>query len=492
MAETKAQHLALNEEDAKWVRGLVENASLMRSTLLNKLIDSRRDIDQECGYPKKLTTQHYKLMYDREGIASRSVRILPEESWAQDPEVYETEDPSETAFEKAWKDLDDQKHLLSYLSKIDELSGVGQFGVLLLGLDDGLDLDQPVEGIDERGEKTGNVKRQLMFLRPFDESLVVVKALETDSSNPRFGLPLFYSVTFDSVAKSRTDTGEISATGSQEQRVHWSRVLHVADNRESSEVYGVPRMQRLFNRLYDIRKIAGGSGEMFWKGGFPGYSFEMDSNAKPLTTTQKKRLRDELAAYADGLQRYLTLQGVSAKSLSSQVEDPRAHLEVQLDLIAISLGIPKRVFLGSEQAQLASSQDAQNWGRRVTRRRDKYVTPYIIRPFVDRLIAFGVLPEPVEYCVDWPDVDSPSEQDQATVLKTRTEAMAKYVGGNVDMLIPPEVYLSMIADFSTEEVEQIMEAVREREAEMELEEEEVEEVPPQPQPPGGEVPPEEV
>ena len=42
------------------------NASVMRSTLLTKLIDPRRDIDDECGYPKEITTEQYRLMYDRE------------------------------------------------------------------------------------------------------------------------------------------------------------------------------------------------------------------------------------------------------------------------------------------------------------------------------------------------------------------------------------------------------------------------------------------
>jgi len=466
------------DEQKTVIRNIVENASLMRSTLLNKLIDPRRDIDQECGYPKELTTEQYRIMYDREGIASRVVNIMPEESWAQDPEVAENEDPDETEFEGAWKDLERDIKAWSYLCKADELSGIGQFGVILLGMDDGGELDQPVEGIDERGEKVGEAQHQLFYLRVFGEDSVTVKDTEVDRSNPRFGHPTFYSITFDSIATSRTSTGEITSVGGQEQRVHWSRVIHLADNRESSEVYGVPRMQKVFNRLYDIRKTAGGSGEMFWKGGFPGYSFEMDPNARPLTTDQKTELREELAAYADGLQRYLAIQGVTAKSLTPQVASPKTHIDVQLDLIAISLGVPKRIFMGSEQAKLASSQDTKNWGRRVTRRREKYLTPYVIRPFIDRMIAFGVLPEPEEYLIQWPDMDSPSEGDQAIVLKTRTEAMAKYVQGGVDQLIPPEIFLTMLAGMTTEEVEEIIKAVEEREAELEVPEEG--EGPPQP------------
>lgn len=475
MADVKK--LILNEKDMAAIRGMVENASLMRSTLLNKLIDTRRDIDQECGYPKELTTAVYRIMYDREGIASRVVSLMPEECWAQDPEVIESQDPEETDFEGAWKDLERNIRGWSYLSKADELSGIGQFGVLLLGTDDGQELDKPVEGINEKGEKTGKAQHQLLYLRVFSEDSLTVKETERDRTNPRFGHPTLYTISFAGISSSRTGSGEMTIVGQQEQRVHWTRVIHLADNRESSEVYGIPRMQKVFNRLYDIRKTAGGSGEMFWKGGFPGFSFEMDPNARPLTTDEKTELRTELAAYADGLQRYLAIQGVTTKSLTPQVSSPKAHLDAQLDLIAISLGVPKRIFMGSEQAKLASSQDSKSWGRRVSRRREKYLTPYVIRPFIDRMIAFGVLPEPAEYVIEWPDTNTPSEEDQAQVLKTRTEALAKYVQGGVDQLIPPEIYLTMLAGMSTEEVEEIVKAVEVREVELEVEEEEPEEEP---------------
>jgi len=450
------------------------NASLMRSTLLNKLIDDRRDIDLECGYPKELTTSQYKLLYDREGIATRVVSLFPEESWVVDPKVVENEDTEESAFEKAFNELEEKKQLWAYLAKADEISGIGCYGILLLGLDDGKDLKEPVDGVPENGELPTEGKateHKLLYLRAFDESLVNIKATEKDPTNPRFGFPTMYSVKFESVTKTRTDTGEITPASGREQLVHWTRIIHLADNRKASEVYGVPRMQTLFNRLYDIRKIAGGSGEMFWKGGFPGYSFEMDPNARALTTTEKETLQDETAAYANGLQRYIRLQGITVNTLEPQVADPTAHIDVNLNLIAIALGVPKRVFMGSEQAKLASSQDSKNWNKRVARRQNKYLTPYVIKPLIDRLMAAGVLPLVVEYEIQWPDLDAPSEKDKADVLDVMTQALAKYVGGNVDMLIPPEQYLEMFAGLTKDQIETIMDAAAEREKDLEVDEE---------------------
>jgi len=450
-----------NEEQI--IRELVDNASLWRETFINRLIDPRRDINAECGYPTELNTQDYKQMYDREGVATRVVNLYPEESWCMDPCVVEDEDPKDTDFEKAWKALEMERQLYGYMLKADKISGIGCFGILLLGMNDGKPLSQPVDGINEEGEKVGNASHDLLYVRAFDECQVRVDATETNINNPRFGKPTSYTVSFINTGKPNASHGQRQTKERLDQKVHWTRVIHIA---EDAEVYAVPRMQTLFNRLYDIRKIAGGSGEMFWKGGFPGLSFEMDPNAKPLGPTELEELRTTVAAYADGLQRYLTLQGITAKSLTPQVADPGSHIEVQLELISIALGVPKRVFMGSEQAQLSSSQDTQRWHGRVSRRQNKYLTPYIIRPTIDRLQAFGTLPE-ADYRVIWPDLDTPSEKDKAEVMRIQVEALSKYVAGNVDQLIPPENFLSMFADMDPDQVKEIMDAALERERELE-------------------------
>jgi len=229
----------------------------------------------------------------------------------------------------------------------------------------------------------------------------------------------------------------------------------------------------LFNRLYDIRKIAGGSGEMFWKGAFPGYAFEVDPTIAG-ATLDADSLRTEFENYSNGLQRYLALQGVTAKSLLPQTADPKNHLDSQLKQIAIAMGVPYRIFMGSEEAKLASQQDTQAWNKRLTRRQNKYLSPYMIRPLVDRLIEVGVLPQPTEYTVHWPDLSAPSDMEKAEVLSKITEAFAKYVGGNVDMLIPPEEFLTMFAGLDEAEVKQIMDAALQRQEEAATSEEEEE------------------
>lgn len=451
------------------MKQIMANAYTSRTELMRSLLDgTKRDINFECGYPEVITAALYKEMFSREGIAKRIVRVLPDESWAEDPGVFETEEETETEFEKALIEIEFKNHIWHYLARIDELSGIGRFGILLLGIDDGKELNMPVDGINEKGEKTGKPACKLLYLKAFDESVVTIKEKEKDISNPRYGLPVMYSVVFSK-----------GSGGLSTKDVHWSRVLHVADNREMSEVFGIPRIECVYNRMIDLRKILSGSGEMFWKGAFPGYSFEVNPELKDVEL-DTDAIREELEKFQNSLQRYIAVTGVTVKSLSPQVADPSKHVEIHLKTIAISLGVPVRILFGSEEAKLASSQDVRTWNRRLRKRQEKYLTPMMVRPFIDRLIAIGVLPEPKEYFVKWEDLNTVSDEEKAQIAGTRTEALAKYVQGSVDELIPPQEYLTKILGMTSDEAEAIIKAAstyvrEEEEPGLDLEEEEAEE-----------------
>ncbi len=169
---------------------LTLNAIQSRAAFFASLTGSTRDIERECQHPIEITTEDYARAYERGDLAARIVNLYPEECWSDDPDIYETEDDTETPFEKEWKALDKKLQILSMLQRADVLSGIGRFGIILLGLDDGLPLKQPVSGIDEKGEAAGTGKHKLLYLRVFDESFVRVVSLETDTTNPRFGLPM--------------------------------------------------------------------------------------------------------------------------------------------------------------------------------------------------------------------------------------------------------------------------------------------------------------
>ena len=239
---------------------LVDNVTQLTRSSLNRSLNGNKDINFSCGYPNFISTSNYSEMYKREGVAKRVVDLEPDESWRVDPDVIEDETPKETTFEAAWKALQKEFKIYQYLQRIDKLSGVGRFGVLLIGIGDGLKLNEPSLNIDETTGETKETPTEypLLYLRPFKEQFVMVKKTEMDIMSPRFGLPTMYSLQMDSVGQ--LDNASVSSLTSRTLDVHWSRILHVADNREESEVLGVPRMEDKFNRLLDIRKVLSGSG----------------------------------------------------------------------------------------------------------------------------------------------------------------------------------------------------------------------------------------
>jgi len=443
---------------------LIENALTSRAELLRQYVDPRRDIGDECGHPKFIKEVEYKDMYDREPIATRIVEVYPRECWQVQPTVSDEGDVnSKSPFEEAigelgknlrgesWFKDEDGNPLWEHLKRLDELSGIGYYGVLLIGFND----------IDESGSLADEVKTseglEIIFLRTFDSSLVNIDSRETDTTSPRFGHPTMYTINFED-PRGFEDHGINVSTNTE--KVHHSRIIHVADNLGVSEIFGPPRLQSVFNRVLDLHKLYGGSAEMYWRGAFPGLSFETHPQLGGDVTIDSS-MRDEMEDYMNGLQRFLALTGMSAKSLAPQVVDPAPQIDVQITAICIRLGIPKRKFMGTERGELSSSMDDDEWNDKVKARQLNYVTPRIIVPFIDRLIALRVLPEPSEggYTVNWPDIHNLSDQVKAEILMQRIEAMSKFVGGGVENIMSLKDFYVREIGYSEEEADSIIDNI---------------------------------
>jgi hypothetical protein len=455
----------------KLMETFATNAMTTRSQLIKELSDPRRDYDDECGYPNTITKWQYRRQFDRDPIANRVVSIFPVESWQNAPIVFETEDLEHfTPFEIAWEEVGDLLQgpswakdpdlhpVWSYLERADILSGIGAYGVLLIGVDDGKDLQEPVE------EKQGS---KLIYLRAFDHSLVVIASYEMDENNPRFGQPTAYDIEFSDPSQEELHMMAPGVPSTAEQtaphvskRVHWSRCIHLVDNLISSEVIGQSRLYTVWNNILNLIKLYGGSAEMYWRGAFPGLSIEtypelgMDAF---LSTEQKQEQRQQMEQYQNGLQRFLTMQGMSVKSLAPQVVDPRVQIDVQLEAICINKATPKRIFLGSERGELGSTQDANAWNDRMQHRQGNYIVPRVINPLIDRLIMIGILPQPKQYTTKFPDLESSTALEKAEVAAKRTEALIKYIQGGGMSLIEPLDFLVKILNVPLDEAKQMLE-----------------------------------
>ena len=418
---------------ANVTRTLVQRAN----SLQNRLDGPRRDIDEECQYPKVIDITMYKDMYEREGYGKKAVETLPLETWKTRPDVYENQRKRFTPYEKAVETLNQSELApLTMLKELDIRCGIGCYGGMLIGVNDGLPLDAPAAGVGPDGFPDGNTPpdMRLNSLTVYDESELTILEQENNPANPRFRQPTFYQIN----EVDRRDPAVFGPT-IKHTRVHWSRVLHAADNCPPNAVYGQPRQKPLFNRLLDLRKILGGDGEMFWKGGFPGLVATADPSLLEAGATieiDEDALKEQLRLYMDGLQRYLTLVGMQVTALSPQVADPTPHVLVHLNAIACALNMPLRIFLGSEEGKLAGGHDKKNWEGRIKLRQQDFATPCLVRPFYNRAIMMGVVPPPKEidpksrrhkYTVEWPPVEMPDDDVVSTVADRTAAAIQKFV-----------------------------------------------------------------
>ena len=216
----------------------------------------------------------------------------------------------------------------------------------------------------------------------------------------------------------------------------------------------------MFNALLDIRKILGGSAEMFWKGGFPGYSFESHPDAVNNSTFDLKSVKSQIKAYEAGLQRYFAMLGMTVKNLTVQIADPTNHLEAQVLAITVAMDVPKRQFLGSEIGQLATDEDKKTWNFRLRSYIKNYTDPFVLRPFVSRVMKMGALPFVEDFKTHWPDLNAPSGKEVAEVAGLITDALYKYVVGGVHQLMPPMEYLSFVLKMDISEINAIMDAAK--------------------------------
>jgi len=421
------------------LRNLAEVISRMRlSGLLGMSFQGNRDLYSVLGYKKELIFQDYLLTYRRGSLGKRVIAAPVDATWFGDVSVYENQEEEETEFEKKWKELNKKHHIIAKLNRFDKLIGLGEYAVLLMGFNDGRTLQDPLVGRPS----------ELIYLQPYHQGNCQIVEWEVDEKNPRYGRPNIYTVKLIRPGI----VGEY-----KESRVHWSRVIHAAGECLENDVLGSPRMESCFNRLSDIDKLAGGSAEMFWQGALGGKAFSTKEGAT-LDTQTANAMGEEIDEYIHGLRRYMRLQNMDVQNLSPDlVSSPKEYLDIQLDLLAGDTGIPKRILVGSERGELASTQDESNWLTRIEQRRIQFAEPFIMRPFIDRLIEVGILPEPQDgYQVDWPDLWSMSDQEQATVSKTRTETIATYVNApGIESVIPEEFFLEELVGLSREQIERI-------------------------------------
>jgi SAM-dependent methyltransferase len=438
MERTKHPNKPLTNQQIQTLTSMIVGRANLAAQL-GMQYDGERNLYQALGYRRILNWQDYWDQYSRQDIAKAVIDRPVKATWQGQLELIESEDAKRTQFEQAWYDLNKRLKLRSLLSRVDRLTGIGRYGVLLLGLDDVQNQEGFVNPVKDDG------RRKLMYIKPFGENSAKIDTYESDPSNPRYGMPKVYSIQVADVASGSSST----------VRVHHSRCLHILDDHLESEVMGIPRLEAVFNRLMDIEKLVGGDAEMFWRGARPGYQGVVDKDYQ-MTQTLKDDLKDQLDEMEHNLRRYLVNEGVTLQALAQEIADPKSHYSVQIACISAVTGIPQRILSGSERGELASTQDTSEWKTYVQSRREDHAEPHIIQPFADRLIELKILPKPASgnYTVDWLDLFSISEKERVEIGKSRANAIREYTTNPMaQSVIPPEAFFEYCLGFSQGQID---------------------------------------
>lgn len=389
-----------------------------------------RDIYDVVGYPSSLDFTDYYGRWQRQGLAKRIVRAHPDDTWRKPPVVKDgmSKDDArdDTPFTQAWQELvglgstdddplNDTKTLWHYFARVDRLAGIGEYAVLVLGMA-GSELSQPL-----------SKSNQLAYVGTYNQAQAEIRDgdIVKDPNDRRFGLPNVYHIDLG------TNTGKTP--------VHHTRIIHVADGLEDNELYGTPRLQAVYNQLIDIEKLMAATGEAGWRMTTRKIVLSTKDGYQLATTTVTA---SEVEDLIHNLRDVVELEGFDVTVLSGEMVDPSKAFDKNIELISAATGIPKRILMGSERGELASSQDTDNWYDDINTRRVEFAEPVILRPFINRMVYAGVLPKPtVGIYFDWPSLYESDDSEQATIASTYADVVTKLAAPGVSMVIDPGQFL---------------------------------------------------
>lgn len=408
----------------------------LTSTILDRMgfasraglsFEGKRDLYTALGYPRKLSYKHYRDRYDRGDIAARISKAYPSATWAGGAIITEDPDPDiETPFELAVRDLFNTHSLWSKLCRADVLCQLGEYSILLIGAEGNLDTELSLS----RGLES------VLYFTPASQDNATIDRKIADTSDKRFGLPEYY---------------QVRLSESVSRRVHWTRVIHLADNVLDNDLLGEPRLRNIWNRLDDLDKLVGGGSEAAWKRMDPGVQLDLNPEVE-LQPGDEDAMEAEIEEMLHGMRRYAQTRGVTMTPLNTQVVNfgPNAHTVLQL--ISGSTGIPLRILVGSERGELASTQDDQAWNDRIAERRREFAVP-VLRDLLDRLIQYKALPQPDNYEVTWPEIDELDEDGKATVAGKLSKANRDQVESGGGLILTTNEIRSTV--FDLDPIEQV-------------------------------------
>lgn len=382
--------------------------------------DGKRDYNELYGYGKDLSYSDYFGMFKRSAIGNTIVQKVAKACWGEMPEIKSND---KVILEDELKILN-RKGLFKKLQRADILNRIGNFSVMLIGLPDGMDLDQPVGKANSFDD---------VYFNAYNFDGIEILEWDRDPLSSRFGLPELYQLQTTSFGEKQKDINRESIV------VHWSRIVHMAEGALDSSVEGCSSLEAPYNKVIDVMKITGGSGEAYFRNARQQRALEADKDAQLVPgSASVDTLKQNIADFDNGWDSTLRLQNMKAHHLPVNMISPRDPFDVCVEEISGVTGIPIRILTGKGGGQLAGSEDRASWNALVSDRRDDECSGYLLRA-LEIFNEAGLLELPEDAEVDWPPQAALNEKESAEVgekrantLNTILTAMSGIAGDELD------------------------------------------------------------
>lgn len=391
-------------------------------------LSSKHDHYKDFGWPDKLGFEQFYRMYCRNSIASAVVDKTISKVWQDDPQVWESDEPTESKAEADIADRFADLRIWQSLAEADRRSMVGRYSAAIIRVADGKPFDQPVDRVAGLPALRGII--------PAWESQLYPVQWDQDITSEFYGLPTMFQF-------SEAAITDVVNSAPRSFAVHPDRVLIWS---RDGTVVGRSEIESIYNDLIDVEKIKGAGGEGFWKTSRGALTVEAPEGMNPAVLAQsmdttiaglRGKLNDQVDDFQSGFDKMLMLGGMQAKPISVSLPSPEHFFAGPIQSICAAMLIPMRELMGSQSGQRASDEDSRQWALTCNSRRVNRCKPLILE-LLNRFEKWGVIPER-DWFVGWQDLtESTAEAKMERAFKMQ-DINAKAPLGDQPPFTPDEI-----------------------------------------------------
>lgn len=377
------------------------------------------------GYQNQLSFEDFYTMFSRFGVGNAVIKMPVDKCWQTAPFVANMpEKHEETKWEKQFHALADRLSLMERLRGLDWRQRVCRYAGLIMFIDDGKQLNQPLQGRFS--------ERQLVDVRPVIEGQLTPNSYDENPASIRYGQPVTYQF-------NEQNLGDKNQHSGRSIEIHYTRIIIWAEGADDGTIYGTPVLEPIFNSLITLERLIGAGGTGYWKAARQSLNLNVnpEANLQQLAAALGVSMEDlpdaideQVEAFNKGFDKSLMLQGIDAKAFDFKVQNPQEFFNIALNDVAAGAQMPATILIGQQTGRLASDEDQSQWAQSCESRRENFLTP-AIKKVVQRFVELGFVANPGEIFVEWEPLQEPSPKDKIERGKLMADTNKALVGTGV-------------------------------------------------------------